>query len=125
MTTRATRARIAQETLAILRAGDYTSTAGTPVDLRVALESARTRSVLYRPADFDDVCATRERLLAQHVKHGPATFEVVNETTLHAARRLLDAGTNRVLALNFASAKNPGGGFLNGSQAQEESLARA
>jgi uncharacterized protein (TIGR02452 family) len=53
-------------------------------------------------------------------------FEVANETTLSAVVRLLseDAG-RRVLALNFASAKNPGGGFLGGSQAQEESLARA
>jgi uncharacterized protein (TIGR02452 family) len=29
------------------------------------------------------------------------------------------------LCLNYASARNPGGGFLSGSQAQEESLARS
>src|SRR5262249_19617379 len=56
----------------------------------------------------------------------PITFEVVNETTLHAARRLLEGDRGaRVLALNFASARHPGGGFLKGSQAQQESLARA
>jgi uncharacterized protein (TIGR02452 family) len=51
--------------------------------------------------------------------------EVTGETSLDAARRLLRENSNSVGVLNFASARNPGGGFLNGANAQEESLCRA
>ncbi len=46
---------------------------------------------------------------------------MTNEASLAAARRL----GGLVGCLNFASAKNPGGGFRGGAEAQEESLARS
>src|SRR5919108_730072 len=42
-----------------------------------------------------------------------------------AARRLATEPEGDPCCLNFASAKHPGGGFLGGARAQEETLARA
>ena len=45
-----------------------------------------------------------------------------NETTLMADRRYAVAQNKRALVLNFANGVQPGGGFLSGSRAQEETL---
>jgi len=54
-------------------------------------------------------------------------ISILEISTLDGARLLLQTNlTNgRTAILNFASATKPGGGFLNGAQAQEESIARS
>ncbi|TDE38632.1 TIGR02452 family protein [Nonomuraea mesophila] len=112
---------IAQDTVAIVEHGGYTSPGGQWVSLADDVAQAVAGTRLHLPEDDLDTALCDAE--AEQEMPGPR-IEVTNESALQAARAMAGDGGD-VACLVFASAKNPGGGFLNGAQAQEESLARA
>ncbi|MER6356116.1 TIGR02452 family protein [Streptomyces sp. NPDC001634] len=106
---------IAQQTEEIVAAGSYRTSDGRTVTIAAAVEAARAATRMFGPDPVETPQAAPVGTL----------FEVTGESSLEAARRLTARSGEPVAVLNFASARNPGGGFLNGAQAQEEALCRA
>ncbi|MEU9382589.1 TIGR02452 family protein [Streptomyces sp. NPDC048279] len=103
---------IAQETERIVAAGGYRTPDGREILLAADIAAAQAGTRIHGP----------EPVPVAEVSPARTVVEVTGESSLEAARRLADAP---VAVLNFASARNPGGGYLNGAQAQEEALCRA
>jgi uncharacterized protein (TIGR02452 family) len=108
----------AQEAVTIQERGWYKLPNGTTVAIEKAQRRACENTRLYLPEDFDSLWQ------GLGAARGTTQITVENRSTLEAARALRQ-DFERVSLLNFASARNPGGGFLGGARAQEESLARS
>lgn len=113
--------KIAQETLDACERGSYLGPDGSRVEIAAQLAACLAGTREYHPDELDYLVAQAPRVVS-----APATtFALTRETTLQGAARLAASGTDqRIGVLNFASARHPGGGFLSGARAQEESLAR-
>ncbi len=113
---------IAQETLAAFERGYYINAGGVRVDLAAPLAACLDATREYDP---DELARIRDQAQASPGS-ATTTFAVTPETTLQGAARLVASGRyQQIGVLNFASARHPGGGFLSGALAQEESLARS
>ena len=105
-----------QSVVQSIRKGYYHNHQGDRIELSTSIEVAMQNKKTIEPDMQLPEAPKNSRYKTQ--------IQITNETTLEASKRLVDQGQNP-LVLNFANGTSPGGGFLSGARAQEETLCRS
>ena len=120
----------ARETLEIMKQGYYVIeskkdqiSTQIKIDIRQDMEQSIKDSILITPAEGEELLKKYGTQYPDTENQAEPSVTVENISTVDGIRKLVQEGKTHIGVLNFASAKNPGGGFLNGAMAQEESLA--
>jgi len=121
------RCEISAETVDIIRSGKYTK-CSVEVDLSELISRSLAGTTLFTPNQTLPQAPRSPHSTTAKGRRHPCVVQVTTEGCIGAALRLAaDTSSNTrppPCVLNFASAKNPGGGFLNGAVAQEEDICR-
>lgn len=111
---------MAKDTLEILAKKYYINEHNEKINIENELETSTKVTILFSPEELSEM--TKDELPETGFQ---TQFEVWRCSSLKAILQLSEEeNQEKLMCLNFASAKNPGGGFINGAEAQEESLAR-
>ncbi len=100
----------ARETLAIMDRGSYEIN-GIHVDIREWQADSVKRSFLLTPEQGEQMLKAYEK--GAKAQNRKTVFTTENGSTVDAILQFASEG-KPASVLNFASAKNPGGGFING-----------